>query len=87
MISPKCEGCDGRPQENKKDIAIKDAIKTVHKALDIYLDAASHCKYLNAGRDIMDMTTRIAYPGCNHPKGVQDIASCRPDRCPMGKGL
>ncbi|MHA1816595.1 MAG: hypothetical protein ACTSX1_11350 [Candidatus Heimdallarchaeaceae archaeon] len=57
-------------------------LKEVIEAERKFFRATYKCAYVNPLRDITDTSIGEKYHGCRHPK-VNEIASCRPDRCPL----
>ena len=57
-------------------------LKQVIEAENKFFKAVHECSYVNPYVDITDTSIGEKYHGCRHPK-VNEIATCRPDRCPL----
>jgi hypothetical protein len=56
---------------------LRQVIEAEHKFFRVAMD----CTHLNPLINIKDTSNSETYHGCRHP-GVNEIATCRPDRCP-----
>ena len=51
-----------------------------------FFRAARNCEHVNPYRNMTDTSNGEMYYGCSYPKKANEIATCRPDRCPL-RGL
>jgi len=66
---------------------IYSSIKKVKASTELFNTVAFECEHMLHKLLIKDMATGISYPSCKHRDavGYGATASCKPDRCPIGK--
>jgi hypothetical protein len=57
---------------------LKEVIETERK----FFRAARDCTHVNPYRNMTDTSNGEMYYGCSYPQR-NEIATCRPDRCPL----